>query len=322
MSKQLAPVAIFVYNRPDNTRAVIKALQNNYLAEETDVFIFSDGPRSPKNEKKVAEVRHYLKTIKGLKSVNIIERKENYYIERNIIEGVTEIINRFGKVIVLEDDGVSAKNFLTFMNEALDFYEHQEKVMHIATFTFIKMPDGYNKTFFTSYSENTGGGWGTWKNRWGKFRWFQNEAEGLAVITKEQINKIEMDGAFSCLASLKSKPIPWDICWNIAIIINNGLAVNSPWPLIKNNGLFNGTHFSFMNKILGKNPFEVELSHEGETIMFENHIIESEEAARLLKEFYKNMTEKNTRIGRKILSFFIKILVILKITKLVKRIIS
>jgi hypothetical protein len=152
MNKQLAPVAIFTYNRLSNTRATVKALQNNYLAKETDVFIYSDGFKSKKDEKKVKKVRQFLKTVKGFKSVTIIEREENFFIERNIVEGVTEIINKYGKIIVLEDDGVSAKYFLTFMNNALDFYKDKEKIMHIASFTYIKMPEDYKKTILWFHS--------------------------------------------------------------------------------------------------------------------------------------------------------------------------
>ncbi len=315
-NKQLAPVAIFVYNRLKNTKAVIEALQDNYLAKDTDVFVFSDGPKSPKNERAVFEVRQYLKSVTGFKSIHIIERPENFYIEKNIIEGVTETINRYGRIIVLEDDGVTAKNFLTFMNDALDFYESREKIMHIATFTFIKIPNNQNnKTFLWSYSENTGGGWGTWANRWEKFKWFKTEDEGLSALTHEQRLKIEMDGQFKCLNSLKLKPIPWDICWNIAIIRNDGLAVNSPKSLIKNNGLFNGTHFTLLNRILGKSPFEVELGKE-ETILFEDTLIENTEALNILKEFYAKLGKRKRD---RTLNFFVRILVKLKITKIIKR---
>ncbi|MFA6476202.1 MAG: hypothetical protein WCV68_02170 [Candidatus Paceibacterota bacterium] len=324
MNKNLAPVAIFVYNRLANTRGVVEALQRNYLAKDTDVFIFSDGPnilKNPANERKVAEVRRYLKTVTGFKSFTVIERPENFYIEKNITDGVTEIINKYGKVIVLEDDGVSAPDFLTFMNGALDFYEEKEKVMHVATFTFIKMPGDNNKTFFTTYSENTGGGWGTWKNRWDKFKWFQNENEGLSLLSPEQKDKIEMGGVFKCLDNLRAKPIPWDICWNIAIIINNGLAVNSPRALIRNNGLFNGTHFSVLNKLLGKNPFELELGKEGQ-IIFEDKIEENLEATRLLKEFYSNIGKKSNKKTDKLIHALVRVMVKLRITKLVKKIIS
>lgn len=318
MNKNLAPVVIFVYNRLDNTRETIEALKSNYLAKETDVYVFSDGPKTEKNKKSVNDVRNYLKTVTGFKSFNVIERKENFYLERNVIEGTTEIINKFGKVIVLEDDGVSAKYFLTFMNNALDFYENEQKVMHIATFTFIKMPEDYNKAFFWRYSENTGGGWGTWKNRWEKFVWFQTEEEGLSALNDEQKNRIQLDGTFNCLSSLKSKPIPWDICWYIAIIRNNGLAVNSPVPLIRNNGLFGGTHFSSINKILGKSAFEISLSDK-ENIILDSNIVENKEALELLKEFYDKMGKRKRD---KVLHYFVRTLVFFRITKLIKWIIA
>lgn len=318
MNKNLAPVAIFVYNRLDNTRETVEALRNNYLAKETDVFVFSDGPKTEKQEKSVGLVRAYLKTVTGFKSFTVIEREENYYLERNVIGGITDVVNKFGKIIVLEDDGVSSKYFLTFMNNALDFYENKEKVMHVATFTFIKMPEDSNKVFFWRYSENTGGGWGTWKNRWDKFVWFQSESEALNVLTEAHKNKIEMDGSFPCLDILKAKPIPWDICWYIAITRNDGLAVNSPFPLIRNNGLFSGTHFSVINKILGKSAFDIELSSK-EDIVFDDNPVENKEALDLLKEFYAKMGKRKRD---KVLHYFVRTLVFFRITRLVKWLVS
>ncbi len=318
MENKLSPVAIFVYNRVSNTTQTIEALRKNYLAQDTDVFVFSDAAKNENNKKKVAAVRAYLKTVSGFKSFTVIERQENFYIEKNIISGVTEIINKYGKIIVLEDDGVSNKNFLSFMNKSLNFYEKYNRIMHIATFTFVKMPDNFNKTFFWRYSENTGGGWGTWKNRWDKFKWFQNEEDGLRLLTEEQKNIIELDGAHRCLSSLKAKPIPWDICWYIAIIKNNGLSVNSPRALIKNNGLYNGTHFNILNKLLGKSPFEIELEEcdNIDNIVFDSEIRENRLAESLLKEFYTNLSNRK---NNKVIEFILKVLVTLKITKLAKR---
>jgi len=315
-TNKLAPVAIFVYNRLINTKEVIEALKVNYLAKETDVFVFSDAAKTDRNEKAVKEVRDYLRTVAGFKSFTVIERKENFYVERNIIEGVTEIVDKFGRIIVLEDDGVSGKNFLTFMNRALDHYENKDKIMHIASFTFIKMPADYRKTIIWRYLENTGGGWGTWKNRWKKFKWFQNEADGLSALSDEQKNKIELEGSFKCLGSLRLNPIPWDICWYIAITSNNCLAVNSPGSLIRNNGLYNGTHFTAINKLLGKHPFEVELD-QNEQIILNDDLVENSEAIRLLKDFYSKMGKRKRD---KAMHYFVRLLVFLKITKILKRI--
>lgn len=317
--KSLAPVAIFVYNRLSNTREVIDALKKNDLAQETEIFIYSDAPKSERSAKDVRKVREYIQTITGFKTVTIIERKENFYIEKNITEGVTELVNKYGKIIVLEDDGVTAPNFLTFMNEALNFYEKYEDVMHIATFTFIKMPDNYNRTLLWHYSENTGGGWGTWKRAWDTFKWFQSENEGLEGLTQEHKNKLELDGAFRCLNNLKLHPIPWDICWYIAITKNHGLAVNSPRSLIKNNGLSNGTHFTLLNKLLGKSPFEVNLADPTQMIIFEDKIEENAEAIRLLKSFYFRLANRKRD---RILGYILKPLVALRITKLLKRILK
>ncbi|MCF6276325.1 MAG: sugar transferase [Candidatus Magasanikbacteria bacterium] len=312
---KIAPVALFVYNRLKNTKEVLEALQKNYLAKKTDLFIFSDFYKTESHKKDVLNVRKYIKNIRGFKTVNIIERRENYYIEKNIIEGVTEIVNRFGKIIVLEDDGVTARNFLTFMNGALDFYEKEDQIMHVATFTFIKMPNEYKKTFFWRYTENTGGGWGTWKNSWDKFEQFFSEEKALSALSLNQKNRIQLNGSFKCLTTLKLNPIPWDICWYIALIRNNGLSVNSPHALIKNNGLFNGTHFTIINRLLGKSPFEVELD-KNEEIIFDDHIVENKNAIKLLKVFYEKMEKRKRAI---ILNKFIRILVVLKITKLLKK---
>lgn len=320
MERKLAPVAIFVYNRLENTKEVVEALKNNYLAKETDVFVFSDGPKpnSPKSKEGVEKVRRYLKTVTGFKSFNVIEREVNIYLERNIIEGVTETVNKYGKIIVLEDDGISAPNFLTFMNQALDFYEDKTRIMHIASFTFIKMPNNNRRTIIWRYTENTGGGWATWKNRWEKFHWFKSENEALALLSENQKKYVELDGAFGCLGSLKPDPIPWDICWYIMITLNNGLAVNSPGALIKNNGLYNGTHFTFINKLLGKSPFEIDLD-KNEEIIFEDDITENTQAIGLLKEFYSNIGKRNKKPWNRIIGLFIAVLVRLKITKFLKK---
>lgn len=296
----LAPVAVFVYNRLNNTKKVFEALSRNYLALKTDVFIFSDAPKTERDEKTVDNVRGYLRKVTGFKSVIIIERKENFYIEKNIIEGVTEIINRYGKIIVLEDDGVTARNFLNYMNDALNFYEDKKKIMHIAGFTFIKIPDDYKKTILWRYSENAGGGWATWKDRWDKFKWFSAEREGLACLSQSQKEMIEFGGVFKCLNNLKANPIPWDICWYIAIVSNNCLAVNPPKSLMKNIGLYNGTHFSPFHRLLGKSPLGVEIS-EDQKIIFEDNLVENTQAVDLLKEVFMRMS--NNKI-KKLINYF------------------
>lgn len=318
MEQHYAPVAIFVYNRLKNTQEVITALQRNYLAAQTDVYIFSDGAKNAKGVKKVQAVRDYLKTVTGFKSFTVIERAENFYIERNIIDGVTNIVNRYGQIIVLEDDGVTAPHFLTFMNKSLNFYRDRIRVMHIATFTFIDTPQELRQTFFWRYTENTGGGWATWADRWSKFQYFSDEMLALDSLTPTQQKYLNLDGAMDFFGSLKHTIIPWDICWYMTLVRNNGLAVNSPGALTINNGLFNGTHFSPLNRILGKHPFEAVLDT-NEEIILSDEIQESEVALKKLKEFYTNL---GARKRDKALHYFVRFLVLLRITKILKRLLK
>ncbi|QWD89161.1 glycosyltransferase [Polynucleobacter sp. MWH-CaK5] len=309
-----APVAVFVYNRLQNTIEVIEALRKNRLAMQTEVYFFSDGPRHKKDESSVQEVRNYLRSVNGFKKIHLVEREQNYYIEKNIILGVTYVINKHGSIIVLEDDGVTSEDFLEFMNGALDFYKTFKKVMHVATFTFINMPNGFNKTFFWRYTENTGGGWATWKDRWAKFEYFQTKEQALSSMSETEKDWVEMSGEYKCLDLLRLQPIPWDLCWYISVAKNQGLAVQAPWALTVNNGLYNGTHFNFFNRLLGRSPFETNLSAPRK-IIFSEDVVEDKYALGQLIKFYKEM-QSNKRA--KAIHFLLRILIYLKVTKIVK----
>ncbi len=128
----LAPIILFTYNRPWHTRQTIEALQKNLYADKSRLIILSDGPKTEIDVPKVQKVREYIKTVKGFRSIEIIEREKNWGLANNIIDGVTRIINEYGKIIVLEDDIVTSPYFLKFMNEALEFYKDEERVMHIS----------------------------------------------------------------------------------------------------------------------------------------------------------------------------------------------
>jgi len=111
----LAPIVLFVYNRLWHTQQTVEALKKNELAEESELFIFSDALKGKDDNEKIKEVRNYVKTINGFKNVTIVEREENFGLAKSIITGVTEIVNRYDKIIVMEDDVVTLPYFLTFM---------------------------------------------------------------------------------------------------------------------------------------------------------------------------------------------------------------
>ena len=122
-----APIALFVYNRPWHTRQTIVALQMNELAGESDLFIFSDAPSNTDAADAVREVREYIRNVTGFKSISIIERSTNFGLAESITDGITRLCVEYGRVIVLEDDLVTAPYFLMFMNRALDLYRARRK---------------------------------------------------------------------------------------------------------------------------------------------------------------------------------------------------
>lgn len=171
MEKDLAPICLFTYNRLEETKQTIDALQNNQLALVSNLFIFSDGPKQDSDIEKVQAVRNYLNNIAGFHSITIFRSNSNKGLADSIIDGVSQIVAKHHKVIVLEDDLVTSKNFLTFMNQALDFYEQHDKIYSISGFT-LDLPSlhNYTKHYYLGYRASSWG-WGTWLNRWASVDW-------------------------------------------------------------------------------------------------------------------------------------------------------
>ena len=161
-----APILVFVYNRPSHTRRCIESLLKNSLASESQLFIYADGAKDEFQQETVNEVRSYIRSIQGFKQVTLIERNENWGLARNIIDGVTTQVNRYGKVIVLEDDLIVAPYFLQFMNDALETYKDEPKVGHIQACDFTQDPT-LPETFLIKWTGSLG--WGTWDRAWKHF---------------------------------------------------------------------------------------------------------------------------------------------------------
>lgn len=246
----ISPVALFVYNRLDNMVRTLDALLANTLAPETHLFVFSDGGRDARSWKQVQNVRDYLhrfqiEEVEGkhrLASITIVERSQNIYLERNIMEGISQVFEQHETVVVLEDDIQTGPFFLQYMNDAFTLYRDEPRVMHVSGFTNLSLPLSPQAFYFTPHM--SGWGWGTWRDRWQThFRHFSSREEALKGFSTEDENRMEYGGVFPCLRSLNKKPIPWDICWEMAIYRSRGLCLTPRQTLVRNTGLSSGTHF-------------------------------------------------------------------------------
>lgn len=171
MNTEFAPILLFTYKRLDTLKRTITALQQNYLANDSELFIFSDAPKTPKDESGVSEVRSFIKEIAGFKKIHLYEADKNKGLANSIIDGVSGKIKEYGRVIVLEDDLITSANFLSYMNQGLDFYENNRKVFSISGYTIpLSSPGDYQyDTYFLPRASSWG--WATWKDQWENVDW-------------------------------------------------------------------------------------------------------------------------------------------------------
>ena len=310
MDNYFSPVAVFVYNRLDNTKRTMECLLANSLAANTDVFVFCDGGKDKKSWSEVNEVRAYLHDLKnevershGFKSLTLVERTENIYLERNITEGISQVFSWYDRIIVLEDDICTSPFYLQYMNDVFEIYKDMPKVMHISGFTNLALDVPF---YFTPHM--SGWGWGTWKDRWMKhFRHYKTRDEALKGMTKEDEVKIQYGGVFPCLKSLDKRPIPWDICWEIAIYKAGGLCLTPGHTMVRNIGLKNGTHFKAFD-VLQRYEFDREPWSERVKITQVSCPKADSYIEALFADAIKDWGIRYTILGR-IVRFFYKILV-------------
>lgn len=237
---EYSPILLFVFNRPEHVHRTITALQQNTLAAESVLYIYSDGARSDEQKESVDEVRRYIHSINGFKEIHIIEREENWGLARNIIDGVTTRVKEYGRVIVLEDDLITAPYFLQFMNDALETYKDEEKVGHIQGCDFTQdssLPD----TFLIKWTGSWG--WATWERAW---KCFNPDGKALLEeLEKRNLTKtFDFNGKYGFTRMLRrqieGKNNSWAIRWNASLFLKDVLSLNVGKSLVQNEG-FDGS---------------------------------------------------------------------------------
>lgn len=242
----LAPIILFVYNRPWHTELCLEALTRNVLADRSTLYIYCDGPKHNVTEedfKKIKEVRQVIRKKEWCKEVIILERTKNLGLAESVIKGVSEVIEKHGNVIVLEDDIVTGKYFLKFMNEGLDLYQHEEKVFGISGY---KYPSGKRistSTYFLPIASSWS--FGTWIDRWNKVNF--NGIELLKIIDNKKF-KLKLNfGGNPFYEMLKDQTIgkndSWAIRFYVSMFLNNAYFLYPNKSMIENIGFDNsGVH--------------------------------------------------------------------------------
>ncbi|UOE48193.1 glycosyltransferase [Mucilaginibacter sp. SMC90] len=306
--KSFAPIVLFVYNRPAHSLKTLEALNLNDYAADSKLYIYADGPKAqstPETVKAIEETRKVIKQKQWCKEVVIIEAEVNKGLADSIVEGVSRVVNEHGKVIVLEDDIVTTKGFLKYMNDALTVYEQEEKVMHISGYLYPAKINDEQKgdTFFINTFSCWG--WATWARAW-KF-YNPNVDDHLSKLNyRAAIKKFNIEGHadyYNQLVLNKKKTIyTWAVKWYASWLFQNGFSLFPRKSLVLNIGYDNsGVHSA------GKDIYVNEIADYIE--VKKQPIVENFVARKAIDTFYH---ENNPLVKTALFNFKIKIIVFLK----------
>jgi len=284
-----APIVLFVYNRPWHTRKTLEALRLNPLAAQSELYIFSDGPKS--TEKKeldaIQKVRAVIREKDWCKTIHLKEQSENKGLADSIIEGITQVLLHHESVIVLEDDIVTSPGFLKYMNDALSVYHNDEKVMHVAGYIYpLKQP--LPQTFF--FNLGSCHGWATWKSAW---QLLETDASTLLQKVKERKleDRFNIEGSNNFLwqleANISGQIKTWATKWYATILLNDGHCLHPGKSLIRNIGADgSGVHFDI--------NFDYEIKEVADKISVERIEIQEDQQIRAyIAKYLKKINNKS-----------------------------
>lgn len=244
---KLAPILLFVYNRPKHVRKTVDYLLKNEFAADSELFIFADGPKSTATEEQInsiQEVRQFIHTITGFKHITIEESTQNKGLANSIISGVSKIVNLYDRVIVLEDDMITSKYFLRYCNTSLDLYANDSTVACINGFSIITDARIKENTYFIEGADCWG--WATWKRAWS---FFNSDSQKLMqqIKTNKKIEKtFTFNHSYPYIEMLQDqidgRIDSWAIRWYASAIIAGMLCLYPTKSLIQNIGFDTGTH--------------------------------------------------------------------------------
>lgn len=263
--QHLAPIILFVYNRPEHTKRTVEALLKNELASESVLYVFADGVKrnaSVEQKNKIRLVRDYIHDISGFKKVFIEEAEQNRGLANSVISGVTKVIDEYGRVIVLEDDIITHPFFLRFMNDCLNVYSSRNDVFMIGGFSLnIKFPWWYRKDIYATY-RSCSWGWATWKDRWICADWnvsdyvsFSNDLQRISKFNRGGDDMYPMLNA-----QMNGKIDSWAIRWDYCMSSYNAICIRPVKTLCTNYGMDgSGVHCGFEEKRMNNEMYKKDI---------------------------------------------------------------
>ena len=240
--KGYAPVVAFVYNRPDKAKKMMESLAGNKYAKDSDLFIYSDGPKNENARDGVEKTREYIDSVKEtghFLSVTIIKAEKNKGLAASVISGVGEVMDRYGRAIVVEDDLILSPGFLAYMNTCLDYYSEDKRIWSVSGYTpMLRSAKRYEKDVYLNYRASSWG-WGTWKDRWDMVDWNVSDYDSFKYNPVANIRFClgGNDQPSMLRTQMKGKLDSWAIRWCYAQSRRGMYSIAPTHTLVENSGL-------------------------------------------------------------------------------------
>jgi hypothetical protein len=252
-------LAIFAYNRPDNLTHVLESLKSLERINEVDCIIFSDGAREDSDEVYVEQVRDVISLNSSLFH-NVISRKKNFGLKKNIIDGIDKISKLYESFIVIEDDIILSNKGLEFCLKSLEAYSSNYLIGHINLWNYPIMNS--DRPYLTNYLHCWG--WASWSNRWKPDTFSMNKYRNLSVYQKIKISKYFSTLHYSHLyGNLEGINQTWAIYWLASNILNATKCLSPPYSMVRNIGFSSGENtekYNFPEKNISQKKIIYKLS--------------------------------------------------------------
>ena len=246
-----APIILFAYKRPVELKATLQALQANYLASQSDLYIFVDAPKRPEDVSKVAQVHELLNAVSGFRSIHRDYATSNIGCADSVIRGISLVMAKHPSAIIVEDDLITAPNFLDFMNQGLAHYAESKRVYSVAGYTFpFEQPADYTADAYI-IPRHSPWGWATWADRWQSIDWAMTDYPAFEQDRRQQ--KAFKQGGSDLVKMLRDQMEGRADAWDIRFCYNrfkaDGLSVYPTISKVQNIGFGEeATHTNIFNR--------------------------------------------------------------------------
>ncbi len=301
------PILLITFNRPEHTRRVLEALQQNYLAAESDLFVYVDGPKTtftPEQVAQVEAVKEVVRSQQWCKTVTLRASETNRGCRDAIIFAISEMLRDYEDVIIIEDDIITSPAFLTYMNKALAYYKNRKTVFSISGHSHspqrFQVPADYLYDVFAS-PRLFNWGWATWRDRWEQANWTMDYYDAFMKCPYEQ--QAFMRGGDDMLPMLteerEGRSSAWDIQFAFAHFANHAVSIVPCVSYTENIGLDgSGTHC----QAVAVENVPVALNQKIDVVFLDNLYFDS----RIINSLYSIFTRKKRPLWQKVCNFVVR----------------